>query len=70
MTILFYLGQTNIVADALSRKAVSVGSLSCILVSQRPLEWDIQSLANLMVHLNISDPVRILSFIEVRSSLF
>ncbi|KAF3661860.1 hypothetical protein FXO38_11460 [Capsicum annuum] len=47
--------------DALSRKAVSMGGWACISISQRPLAWDIQSLSNLIVHHDISDPRRILA---------
>ncbi|XP_047253607.1 ribosomal RNA processing protein 1 homolog A-like [Capsicum annuum] len=56
--------------DALSLKTVSMASLTCISVFQRPLAWDIQSFANLMIHLDISDIRRILAIVEARSSLF
>lgn len=48
-SILYHLGKANLVGDALSQKAVSMSSLYCISVSQSPLVWSIQSLANLMV---------------------
>lgn len=35
ISILYNLGKANLVADALSCKAVSMGSLACISVSQR-----------------------------------
>ncbi|XP_070054149.1 uncharacterized protein [Nicotiana tomentosiformis] len=42
--------------DTLSRKAESMGSLAFILVDERPLASDIQSLANRLVRLDISEP--------------
>ncbi|XP_070056571.1 uncharacterized protein [Nicotiana tomentosiformis] len=47
-------GKKNVAADALSRKAESIGSLAFILVEERPLSWDIQSLANKLVRLTKS----------------
>ena len=54
MTILYHLGKANVVADALSRKAVSMGSLAMLQVDESPLARDIQSLANSFVRLDIS----------------
>ena len=36
MTILYHPGKANVVADALSRKAVSMGSLAMLQVGERP----------------------------------
>ncbi|XP_069154406.1 uncharacterized protein [Solanum lycopersicum] len=49
------LGKANVVADALSRKAVSMGSLAMLQVGERPLARDVQSLANSFVRLDISE---------------
>lgn len=68
--ILYHPGKENVVADALSHKAVSMGSLAYILVSHRSLARDIESLAILMLCHDILDPRRILANVEARSSLF
>ena len=44
MTILYHPGKENVVANALSRKAVSMGSLAMLQVDERPLAMDIQIL--------------------------
>ena len=69
LSILYHPGKANAVADALSRKAVSMGSLSFLSVEERPLAMDIQFLANSMIRLDISDSRRVLAFMEVQSSL-
>ncbi|XP_070024925.1 uncharacterized protein [Nicotiana sylvestris] len=43
--------KANVVADAMSRKAKSMGSLAFISAEERPLALDIQSLANRLVSL-------------------
>ncbi|XP_070041123.1 uncharacterized protein [Nicotiana tomentosiformis] len=48
----------NVVADALSRKEKSMGSLALIPVGERPLAMDVQALANKFVRLDISEPSR------------
>ncbi|XP_070049600.1 uncharacterized protein [Nicotiana tomentosiformis] len=57
------------VADILSRKIESIGSLAFISAEERPLALDIQSLANRLVRLDISEPSRILACVVARSSL-
>ena len=57
------------VADALSRKSTSMGSLVHLLTQERPLALEVQSLANQMVRLDISTPGCVLAFVEARSSL-
>ncbi|XP_069149936.1 uncharacterized protein [Solanum lycopersicum] len=52
-------GKENVVADALSRKAVSMGSLDMLPVGERPLARDFQSLANSFVRLYISESGKI-----------
>ena len=59
MTILYHSGKTNVVADALSRKAVSMGSLAMLQVDECPLDRDIHSLANSFVRLDISEPRKV-----------
>ncbi|XP_070010899.1 uncharacterized protein [Nicotiana sylvestris] len=62
--------KVNVVADALSRKAVSIGSLAYILVGERPLASDVQGLANQFVRLDVSKPSHVLACTVARSSLF
>ena len=69
MTILYHPGKANVVADALSRKAVSMGSLAMLQVDECPLARDVQSLANSFVRLDISEPRKVLAYMEARSSL-
>ncbi|XP_070020399.1 uncharacterized protein [Nicotiana sylvestris] len=69
VTILYHRGKANVVADALSRKSASMGSLAFIPVSQRPLALDVQALANRFVRLDISEPSRMLAYTVARSSL-
>ena len=69
MTILYHQGKTNVVVDALTRKAVSLGSLAMLQVDERPLARVAQSLANSFVKLDISDSRKVLAYMEARSSL-
>ncbi|XP_069150832.1 uncharacterized protein [Solanum lycopersicum] len=62
-------GKANVVADALSRKAVSMGSLAILKVDERLLARDVQSLANSFVRLDISEPRKVLAYMDTRSSL-
>ena len=70
ITILYHPGKANVVATALSRKSVSMGSLAYIPVGERPLTLDVQALANQFVRLDVSEPSRVLSCTVARSSLF
>ena len=56
LTILYHLGKANVIADALSRKAASMGSLAYLLVGDRYLSLDVQSFANQLVRLDILTP--------------
>ncbi|XP_070047332.1 uncharacterized protein [Nicotiana tomentosiformis] len=66
----YLYGKTNVVADTLSRKAVSMGSLEFIYVGERPFPVDVQTLANQFMRLDISDPSRVLACVISRSSLY
>ena len=46
-----------------------MGSLAYILTQERPLDLEVQYLANQIVRLNILTPGRVLEFVEARSSL-
>ncbi|XP_070052702.1 uncharacterized protein [Nicotiana tomentosiformis] len=67
---MYHSDKANIVTDAWSRKAESMGSLAFISAEERPLALDIQSLANRLVILDISEPNRVLAYVVARSSLF
>ncbi|XP_070011232.1 uncharacterized protein [Nicotiana sylvestris] len=69
ITILYHPGKANVVADALSRKAESMGSLAFIPTTEMPLALDIQSLDNRLVRLDISKPSRVLAYVVAQSSL-
>ncbi|WMV18795.1 hypothetical protein MTR67_012180 [Solanum verrucosum] len=69
LSILYHPGKANVVADALSRKAVSMGSLAFLSITERPLALDIQSLANRMVRLDISDSRCVLAYVDAQSPL-
>ena len=69
ITILYHPGKANVVANALSRKAKSMGSLALIPAEERPLALDIQSLANRLVRLDISEPNQVFASVVAQSSL-
>ncbi|XP_055824872.1 uncharacterized protein LOC129893382 [Solanum dulcamara] len=69
ISILYHLGKANVVADSLSWKTGSMGSLAYLSAAKRPLALDIQYLANRMVRLDISDSELILAFMGAQSSL-
>ncbi|XP_070034828.1 uncharacterized protein [Nicotiana tomentosiformis] len=70
IAILYHPGKANMVADALSRKAESIGSLAYILVGKRPLALNVQALANCFVRLDISEPRWVPACVVYRSSLY
>ncbi|XP_070022308.1 uncharacterized protein [Nicotiana sylvestris] len=70
ITILYHSGKANVVADALSRKLASRGSLAYIPVGERPLALDVQDLANQFMRLDVSKPSRVLACTNACSSLF
>ena len=55
ITILYHPGKANVVADALTRKAGSMGSLAHLQVSRRPLAREVQTLANDLMRLEVND---------------
>ncbi|XP_070057212.1 uncharacterized protein [Nicotiana tomentosiformis] len=70
ITILCYPGKANVVADALSRKVVSMCSLAYIPVRKRPPVSDVQALTNQFMRLDISEPSRVLACMVSWSSLY
>ena len=62
MTILYHPGKDNVVADDISRKKPSMGSLAVLCIEERPFARDVQILANSLVY-------GMIAFIEARSSL-
>ena len=55
MTIPYHPGKANVVADALSRKTHSMGSLASLSIEERTLARHVQVLAKCLVRLQISE---------------
>ena len=68
ITILYHPGKANVVANSLSRKAGSMGSLAHLQVSRRPLAREVQTLANDIMRLEVLEKVGFLACVEARSS--
>ena len=68
VTILYHPGKVNVVADALSRKAGSMGSLAHLQVSRCPLAREVQTLANDFMSLEVNEKGGFLASVEARSS--
>ena len=60
--------KANVVADALSRKAGSMGSLAHLQDSRRPLAREVQILANDLMSLEVNEKGGLLACEEARSS--
>ena len=69
MTILYHPGKANVVADALSRKVGSMGSLAHLQVSRRPCAREVQTLANDFIRLEVNEKGVLLACVEARSSI-
>ena len=69
-TILYHPGKTNVVADALSRKTGSMGSLAHLQFSRRPLAREVQTLANDLIRLEVLEKEGFSASVEARCSFF
>ncbi|XP_070005289.1 uncharacterized protein [Nicotiana sylvestris] len=70
ITILYHPGMDNMMVDALSRQAESLGSLAYLPVAERLMAMDVLALASQFVRLDISEPSWVLTCVVSRSSLF
>ena len=68
ITILYHPGKANVVVDALSGKAGSMGSLTHLQVCRRPLAREVQTLANDLMRLEVNEKGGFLASVEARSS--
>ena len=68
ITILYHPGKAKVVADALSRKARSMGSLAHLQISRRPLAREVQTLVNDLMSLEILEKRGFLTCVEEKSS--
>ena len=68
ITIFYHPGKANVIADALCRKAGSMGSLFHLQVSRRPLAREVQTLANGFMRLEVNEKGGFLACVEARSS--
>ena len=68
ITILYHPRKANVVADALSRRAVSMGSLAHLQVSRRPLSREVQTLANDFMRLEVNEKGGVFASVEAKSS--
>lgn len=69
LAIVYHLVKTNLVVDALSRKA-EIYSLGYIPAEEPLMAMDVQTLANGFVRLDIYEPSKVLSCVVAQSLLF
>ena len=67
ITILYYPGKANVVADSLSSKTRSIGNLAHLQVSRNTLSREVQTLANDFMRLEVHKKGGFLAFVEARS---
>ena len=67
ITILYHPGKANVIADALSRKAGSMGCLTHLQVSRHPLGREVHTLANEFMRLEVLEKGGLLACVEARS---
>jgi len=63
-----HLGKANVVAEALSQKAVSMGKLAFLSVTKWPLAKEIHTLESKFMQLGILERGGVLASIEVKAS--
>ncbi|KAH0746217.1 hypothetical protein KY285_007874 [Solanum tuberosum] len=68
VTIQYHPSMANVVANALSRKAVSMGSLACLSITKQTLAKEIQTLECKFMQLGISEKGWVLASIDVRAT--
>ena len=68
VTIQYHPGKANVVANALSRKAVHMGSLAWLCVSKRSLAKEFQNIEAKSIQLGISERSGLLASIEARAT--
>jgi len=59
-----------VVADGLSRKTESLGSIAYLPATERPFVLDVQALANQFVRLDVSEHSRVFACVVSHSSLY
>ncbi|XP_070020125.1 uncharacterized protein [Nicotiana sylvestris] len=70
ITILYHPGKANVVADDLSCRAESLGSLAYLPAIERPMAMDVQALAIQFVRLDLLEPSQVQDCVFSPSSLF
>ncbi|WMV40988.1 hypothetical protein MTR67_034373 [Solanum verrucosum] len=66
VTIQYYPGKANMLANALSRTAVTMGSLACLIITKRPFAKEIHTLESKFMQLGNSERGGVLASIHVR----
>ena len=68
ITILYHPGKANVIVDALSRKAGSMGSLAHLQASRCLLAREVQTLANDLMRLEVNEKGGLLASVESRQN--